>query len=148
MKLSKYEAREYRKKKLDKSLAGQGLYVYRNTSGGDLMLPKPTSTGQKTILKDAEFQGDSYYMELVRSNQCRLVKEIISPQEEQNMKKQEEEKLIVDQPDIITEAGKVEHVCGGSPTDCKPLNETPSTPGVEQDVLLNDDPMDGIDIIE
>ena len=147
MKLSKYEAREYRKKKLDKDLKGEGLYVYRNTSGGDLMLPKPTATGQKTIAKNAEFQGDNYFMELVRSNQCRLVKEIMSPQQENNMREQQEqqkEKLITDQPDVITEAGKTEFVCGGNECAGQPLNENPNPGAKKSDVLINEDPMDGI----
>ena len=69
MKLNKYEAREYRKKKLTRALKGEGLYVYRNTSSGDLMLPKPTATGQRTVIKDAEFQGDNYFMDGVRTLQ-------------------------------------------------------------------------------
>jgi hypothetical protein len=149
MRLSKYESREYRKKKLEQDLRGHGLYVYRNArKDADLMLPKALADGRKTIGPNEEFQGDDYFMQLVRTNEARLVRTLITPQQEKESK-MAEEKLICDQPDIITEQGKVEHV-----TDCtcspKPINEgCPEACPKESccnppDVLINEDPMDGV----
>ena len=59
----------------------------------------------------------------------------------------QEQKLIVDQPETVTAEGTVEHVI---PTaGLKPLAE--GHPGEEQkaktDVLLNEDPLTGVEII-
>ena len=148
MKLSKYEAREYRKKKLERQLKGEGLYVFRNASKADLYLPKPAQNNVKVVPPGAEFQGDSYFLEtLVKTNQARLVRTLITPEQERKSKM--EEKLIVDQPDTVTQEGKVEHVVVGT---AKPLNEVggacKKTESVKPaDVLLNEDPMDGVDIL-
>lgn len=148
MKLSKYEAREYRKKKLERALKGEGLYVFRNASKADLFLPKPAQNNVKMVPPGGEFQGDSYFLEMVKTNQIRLVRVLISPEEERKSKM--EEKLIVDQPDTITQEGKVEHVVV---KEVKPLNETGNCCGKCEnikpvDVLINEDPMDGVDILE
>ena len=145
MKLSKYEAREYRKKKMEHQLKGEGLYIFRNASKADLYLPKPAANNVKSVPPGGEFQGDSYFMELVRTNQARLVRTLITPEESRKMKM--EEKLIVDQPDMVTTKGKVEHVV--VTPQAKPLNEVEkkceSTKPSE--VLINEDPMDGVDIL-
>lgn len=59
-----------------------------------------------------------------------------------------EEKLILDQPDQVTEQGTVEHVSPTTP-GVQPLNEQPGAdPATKpQDTLLNEDPMDGVTII-
>jgi hypothetical protein len=59
-------------------------------------------------------------------------------------KEQIMDKLILDQPDRITTEGRVETVLV-SPT--LPLNETPVDPTKEKEVLINEDPMDGIEIV-
>lgn len=142
MKLNKYESREYRHKKMERATKGSGLYVYRNHNNATLMLPKPLADGTKTISPGAEFQGDSYFMEMVRTNQIRLVRTLI--QEQQTV---QEEKLILDQPDTVTTEGKVEHVAVRP--EVKPLNETPCEQkcNESQEVLLNEDPVDGVDFL-
>jgi hypothetical protein len=66
-------------------------------------------------------------------------------EEEKNMKLNEEKKLILDQPDTVTTEGTVEHVAGVDPL-AQPLVETPQ--GLpKQDILLNEDPVDGVEII-
>jgi hypothetical protein len=149
MKLSKYEAREYRKKRHENDFKGEGLYVFRNASKADYMLPKPAKNGAKVIKPGQEFQGDSFFMELVKTNQIRLVKTLITPEQERGLM---EDKLILDQPDTVTTEGKVEHVVV-SPT-AKPLNEQEKpccgSCGCSvgsKDVLINEDPMDGVDIL-
>jgi hypothetical protein len=146
MKLNKHEAREYRKKKLQFDLRGAGLYVYRNASkDADLMLPKPALNKVKVVGPGQEFQGDDYFMDMVRKNEVRLVRVLLTPEQEKEAK-MAEEKLILDQPDIITEAGTVEHVVQATPE--KPLNETPTDPSAQEEpVLINEDPVD-VDGIE
>jgi hypothetical protein len=147
MKLDKYEARGYRKRKLAQDLKGEGLYIFRNNTSGDLMLPKPDASGLRTVAKGAEFQGDSYFMQMVKNNQCRLVKELVSPQQEKEMNMSMQEKLILDQPEMVTSEGAVEHVCCGG-KKVQQLNEVPQNPQARNaDVLINEDPLDGVDIL-
>jgi len=155
MNISKYERRELRAAKLEKALHGQGLYVYENNSGGDLILPKATSSGHKKVGAGQQFQGDDYFMSMVRMNELKLVKTLVTPQQESKMKmeqleKEQEQKLLLDQPDTIKGVGKVEYVV---PSDA-PLNEapTPAQPiagATEQsdEMLINEDPIDGVEII-
>lgn len=142
MRLSKYETRELRAAKMKMALEGHGKYVYENNTGGDLILPKPTSSGQRNISKGQQFQGDDYYMQMVKSNDLRLVRTIQSPQQEQTMN---EQKLILDQPETFTDKGQVEFV---TPEDGQPLNETPKSEQTNEttDVLLNEAPIDGLEI--
>lgn len=145
MKLSKLESREYRKKKMERAIQGEGLYIFRNKTPGDLMLPKPAEGGVRTVPSGQEFQGDSYFMCLVKTNQCSLVQELVSPQQTKEQKMQE--KLLLDQPEQITAAGQVEHVVAKEPQQV-PLNEVPvATETPTTDVLLTEDPLDGVDII-
>jgi hypothetical protein len=56
------------------------------------------------------------------------------------------DKLILDQPDTITEQGKVEHVVQGSPV--QPLRESEKAEETKE-VLLNERPVDdGFMIVE
>ena len=58
-----------------------------------------------------------------------------------------EETLILDQPDQVTTAGKVEHVVK-KPSKKKKLNETmPPEDPQNNEVLLNDAPIDGVEIL-
>jgi len=145
MKLNKYEAREYRHKKIEQARRGTGVYVYRNHNDATLMLPKPLDDGTKTVAPGAEFQGDSYFMEMVKTNEIRLVRALITEEQQ----KMQEEKLILDQPDTVTTEGKVEQVVVKPET--KPLNETPCCDDKcnesSEDVLLNEEPVDGVDFL-
>jgi len=133
----------------EKVQAGKGYFLYENNTGGTLMLPKATSSGVKQIEApdprrpgSGRFQGDDYFMSLVRNNMLRLIKTLRTPeQEEETMT---EEKLILDQPVTITEAGEVEHVAADKPV--QKLNETDGEKA--PDVLLNENPMDGIEIMD
>lgn len=152
MNISKYERRELRAAKLAKALHGEGLYIYENNSGGDMILPKATASGLSKIGAGQQFQGDSYFMSLVKSNELRLIKTLVTPDQERKMKleqveREKEQKLLLNQPDTIKSVGKVEYVV---PTDV-PVNETPTPaqpiaePGEEK--LLLEDPIDGVDIV-
>lgn len=148
-KTSRYERQGQRREYLEYVQKGEGLYVYRNRhKEATLDLPKPTKSGRTWVGPNEEWQGDNYYMGLVRSGEAVLVREIYSPEEERKMNNQnlQEQKLIVDQPDTVTEAGTVEHVI---PT-AKPAQAlTEGQPAAEQtkDVLLNENPLTGVEII-
>lgn len=143
-KFNKFEKKEVRAQMLQNALAGEGLYLFRNSTNSDLSLPRPTSSGLRVIGPMAEFQGDNYYMQMVKTGLLRLVKELQSP-ENQRMALEEktmnEQKLILDQPDMITEHGKVEHVVAGQKPQQK-LNETKKDKQPQPDVLLNEAPVE------
>lgn len=141
-KLNKYESKIEHDKQMEKIFHGEGLFVFRNRTNGDLTLPKPTTSGRKVIGPGQEWQGDNYYMTLV-PQEAVLVRTILSPQQERENKKMKEEKLILDQPEKVTIEGTVEQVVKNP---VQKLNETPDVDPA-RDVLLTEDPMDGVQII-
>ena len=138
-KLNKYERSAEYTKKLENALKGEGLYVFRNNTGGSLILPKPSKEGLKLIQAGQTFRGDSYFMHLLKTNEIRLVETIESPERKETM-----EKLIVDQPDRVTNEGTVEDIVDPKVTQ---LNEGEPQEDLDKDILLVEDPMDGIEII-
>lgn len=155
-KLTKYEKREVNAEKLKNNMGGSGIYIYENNTDGDLKLPKATDSGIRMIGPRKRFQGDSYFMSWVGNpmNLLRLV-EVVKPktiptQQTQDIINEDvmssEKKLILDQPDTITSSGKIERVVV-SPEQ-QPLNDaTNPTPQKKQEVLLTEDPLDGVEII-
>jgi hypothetical protein len=140
-KFNRLEKKEVRSQMLENALHGEGLYLYRNNTNADLALPRPTKSGIRSVGAGREFQGDNYYMQLVKTGMLRLVKELQSPEQENiqtevNMA----DKLILDQPDMITEQGKVEHVVS---TPVQKLNETKEDADKKPEVLLNEGPVEG-----
>jgi hypothetical protein len=122
---------------------GEGLYVFRNSTKGDLQLLKTSADGKKNVRPLEEFRGDSYLMQHVKNHEAIIVECIISPDQERtnNMNK-----LILDQPDRVTTQGKTEVVVSDIPTPVK-LNEVPVEGKNPQDVLINENPIDGVQII-
>lgn len=148
-KMTRIEKRQMHSKILEESLAGSGLYLYENNSDADLTLPRPTKSGRREIGAREQFQGDDYFLQLVRSGNLRLIKELQAPgQEESTMEK--EEKLILDQPDTVTNEGKVENVAQPQTPLQEPCNEGEACCGGEKpDVLINEGPVDdGFVIVE
>lgn len=133
------------------ALKGEGHYIYRNSSKSTLLLMKPAFDGRKEIPPGDTWEGDSYFIGLVKMGDARLVEQIKTPESEQNMLN--EETLILDQPDTITTAGKVEHVVEEDGLEIshkislknkkKKINEQPT----EEGVLLTEDPLEGIQIL-
>ena len=130
------QKREENKQFLLKKLSGKGLYIYRNNTKGTLMLPKSSADGKKEIPANGTFRGDDYFMQYVKSHELILV-EVLERSNETM------EKLILDQPDTVTERGKVEHV---TPPEGKKLNEVPEEEK-QKEVLINDECLDGVEII-
>lgn len=159
-KMSKLEAVAAQRAKREYYLHGEGLYVYRNRTNGTLTLPKPTAKGLVEVDVNGEWEGDNYYMFLVRQNMAALVRTIKEPDfkeeiqsETKTAERKEEmnEKLILDQPDFVTSEGKVEHVVSEpkKKKDTKVATKQRVTSKLEEnkEVLLNDDPLDGVQIL-
>lgn len=134
------EAKRDRTAHLAHIFHGEGLYVFRNKTKGDLKLAKPASDGRKTIPSGETWEGDNYFMNLI-PKEASLVKTVMTPQQERE--KNMSEKLILDQPDTVTKEGKVEHVIVDT---MRTINETPENEP-KKDVLLTEDPMDGVQIL-
>lgn len=147
-KMNRQEKLAMQRMKAVQNSQGKGLYIYENNIKGDLDLPKipnkilingiwVENKKQRMVQAKQQFEGDDYFMQLVRTNQCRLIKEIKSPEKE-NMEK----KLILDQPETVSVKGKVEHVIVQAQ---KTLKETNSNK--KEEILLTEDPIDGVEII-
>lgn len=134
---------EERLKKMQDNLRGTGLYIYENNTSGHLNLPKPTNQGKKTIAPKERFEGDSYFMMLVKAphNMLRFISEI----KQEEKKEMNESKLILEQPDIVTSKGKVEHVVDEISATQKLHDSTENKH--KHDVLLTENPVDGVEII-
>ena len=157
--MNKIERRQFQAAKLANDLSGTGLYIYENNTDGDLKLPKATASGVRMVGPRKRFQGDSYFMKLVGNpmNLLRLVEEVIPMKttsqiaaeiEGRNLaenKQMSNQKLILDQPDTITTKGKVEHIVN---TDTPVQNLNDSANAKNPDVLLNENPLDGVAIIK
>lgn len=153
-KMNRHERRIAQQEKRDRNLNGTGLYIYENNTDGDLKLPKPTATGIRVIGPRKRFEGDSYFMQFVGSpmNLLRLIEEIkpklTTAEIAEQIQKEATmagEKLILDQPDTITTRGKIEHVVDDT-VPKQPLNDSANqTP---PDVLLNEQPLAGLEIIK
>jgi hypothetical protein len=142
--LNKYEAREAKRIKIDQASKGTGLYLFVNHTKGELILGKPIIVNGVTVTRippGRTFEGDSYFFYLMKANQIRLIKTLEAPKKDEKMN---EEKLILDQPDRFTEQGKTEHVV---PVKKEKLNENQPDNKKKADVLINEDPMSGVEIL-
>ena len=146
-KVSRLEQRANHNQIVEHRQKGEGLFVFRNRNKATLTLPKVSADGKKTIGPSGEWEGDSYFMDLVRKNEAILVRTIKEPSEtilqlnEQKEYDMQEEKLILDQPDTVTSEGTVEQV------KATPEMELEENEKNIEDVLLTEDPMDGVEII-
>lgn len=157
-KFNKFEKKEVRRAIIAEALAGGGKYLYQNSSKvAELTLPRPTASGLRKVPADGKFQGDDYYMQMVKSGDLRLIEVMQTAEQEVAAKNEEtrllteatasnvkggvmtEQKLIVEQPEKVTSKGTVEHVVEGTtpPKKKKPLRETEEKK-VQPDILLNE----------
>lgn len=136
-KFSKQEKKEEKSQAVREAMSGEGLYLYENNSDATLTLPKPTDSGTRIVDARKQFQGDNYYMQMVMTGHLKLIRELQAPKKEEQI--MNEEKLILDQPDMVTDKGKMEHIVE---TPTEPINEQGDEDN-QEDVLLNEDPVDG-----
>ena len=150
-KFTRHEKKVMQAQMLEEALHGEGLYLYANNTDADITLPRPTKSGCREVAARAQFQGDNYYMQMVREGHLRLVKVLQTPEQQQALREgvemqqqQQPEKLILDQPEIVTEHGEVEHVINQN-TPLQKLDEGDGQP--KPDVLLNEAPVDDAFVI-
>jgi len=158
MKQSRAEQLQERLGKLsahNRIMNGDTLYIFENHKRHDLVLPQKSNCGKKIIPPGHKFEGDAYFLNLMKAGEVRLVssRKIESPQEtppetQINEGTSNMEKLILDQPDKVTQHGKTEHVVVDNTKAHQTQNNVKKESNVfENDILLNENPMSGIDII-
>lgn len=132
--LAKTIKKQLKIEKLASDLKGEGMYVFENKTNGDLYLPRPTHAGRRLVRKGEQFVGDNYYFHMLPSTSgpgsLSLVKELQSP---------EQERLLTEQPPVVTEQGSVEFVAKQKYNESQPNT---------QDVLLTESPTEGIQILK
>lgn len=141
-KVTKLERTQQKKQIIDYYQQGTGLYLFKNKSNfASLELPKVSKDGKKWIQPNETWQGDSYFLSMV-PKEAILVQTLVEecPKKEEVKMKEE---LILDQPDQITKAGKVEHEIEQE----LPLNETNPKTEENKQRLLTEDPLAGVTII-
>ena len=147
-------AREQRIKAHNDYFAGSGRYIFENNTTGDFQLPKPASNGNKWVKKGGQFTGDSFFLKMV-PRELKLIEVLVDANHQENINESASSKLILDQPDTINTIGKVEHVVESQEdtqlndsTENKDEHEgSCSCETCSDQMLLNEDPMDGVDII-
>jgi|SRR5579859_1254568 len=132
MNIEKIIAKQIKLEKYKEDMKGEGMYIFENNTKGDLFLPRPTQSGQRLVPKGRQFQGDSYYFSMLKTNEIKLIKEL-APQHSQ---------LLTEQPPTVTDEGQVEYVV--QPKETK-INEQQND--AQEDVLLCESPVDGIKIL-
>jgi hypothetical protein len=119
-------------KELETTSETNKMYIFENNTKTELHLPKPTCDGITKVLTKGQFRGDSYYFSLLKTGQLKLIREVERPVQDK--------KLIVEQPPTITEQGKVEQVKSNE-------NKQNENKQKEQEILLTEDPLDGIKVL-
>lgn len=148
-KVDKYTLRELKRQKREDALKGSGEYLFVNNTRGDLTLEKkpiksPIPMSPCVIPMGQTFVGDSYFLNLMRSGEIRLI-EVLKPADSERTGIMEEKKLILDQPSRFTGAGQTEHV---APVDApKPLIESKPVQKPAVDALITEDPLEGVEIL-
>lgn len=149
-KVNRLERAQQKKQALEYYQNGTGLYLFRNRSSfASLDLPKVSKDGKKWVQPNETWEGDSYYLSMV-PKEAIMVRVIEEPKSNECLNENKEnnkvdEKLILDQPDQVTNSGKVEHsVDGELPlTETKPQKEEKNN----KEKLLTEDPLAGVTII-
>lgn len=138
------------------NLESKTLYIFENNKTWDYSLPKKSLCGRKIIPPRGRFKGDEYFLQFVRSGDIKLVEAIapkVNPPESVNKLNENTnqgdkmEKLILDQPDKVTVQGKTESVVVNTNPNNKVIKDHNTSNQPQEDVLLVENPMAGIDII-
>jgi hypothetical protein len=141
--ITRLEAIERNKEIVKQRQQGEGLYVFKNRTQGTLFLSKPTATGKRTVEPNETWEGDDYYLKTMVPREAIVVSVLKQPNQPEENQAMNEEKLILDQPDKVTSEGKIEHVVAKN----KPINENmPANPS-QTEVLLTEDPLEGVEIV-
>jgi len=150
-----------------KQVEGDTIYIFENHRNSDLSLPRKSYDEKTLIPPRGRFKGDSYFLMLMKTGYVRLVgsepyirtpapaapqpaavQEQAKPLNES--KENNMEKLILDQPEKFTARGHSEAVnVSNQPQveSCKASQENSNASSNNKEVLLTENPLDGIDII-
>lgn len=138
-KTNKIERAEQKRMAVEYHQAGTGMYLFRNRSKvASLELPKVSADGKRWVDPQGTWKGDSYFMSMVPKDA--VLVESLENKEETKMP----EKLILDQPDQVTTAGRVEHTVA---TEETAVNESTPQENKTKDRLITEDPLAGVTII-
>ncbi len=145
-KTAEVQARIKELQKTEQDYANEIYYIFQNHRRSDLALPKKSICGKKLIPPGGTFKGDEYFMAFVKTGDMRLVQTVHPPYKPVNESTGENmEKLILDQPETFTREGKTENVAKSTPKQL--MNDNNQNKNSE-DVLLTENPMEGIEIIK
>lgn len=140
-KTNKLERAEQKRLAVEYHQAGTGLYLFRNRSKvASLELPKVSADGKKWVAPEGTWRGDSYYLSMV-PKEAVLVESLCQEKKEETKMA---EKLILDQPDQVTTAGRVEHTV--SVEDMQIAESAPQETKTKER-LITEDPLAGVTII-
>ena len=140
-KSNKLERADQKRKAVEYHQAGTGMYLFRNRSAvASLDLPKVSADGKKWVGPGQTWKGDSYFMSMV-PREAVLVESLCENNKEET---KVEERLILDQPEQITSAGKVEHEVAD---ELPKVVESSPKAGKSKERLITEDPLAGVTII-
>lgn len=159
-----------------KQVEGDVIYTFENHRNHDLSLPRKSFDDKTIIPPRGKFKGDAYFLMLMKTGYVRLVSsepyirntvpaaqpvcnvaeskpavQVVQATEVQlNENAQENtnmQKLILDQPPRFTATGESEKTVANPNEKLQPMREQGGTVNQKGDVLLTENPLDGIDII-
>lgn len=140
-KTNRLERAEQKRLAVEYHQAGTGMYLFRNRSKvASLELPKVSSDGKKWVDPQGTWKGDSYFLSMVPKDAV-LVESLC---EEKKEEIKMAEKLILDQPDQVTTAGRVEHTVSA---EDMPIVESSPQETKTKERLITEDPLAGVTII-
>jgi hypothetical protein len=140
-KANRLERADQKRKAVAYHQAGTGMYLFKNRSSvASLELPKPSADGKRWVEPGQTWKGDSYFLGMVPGDA--ILVECLTEQKKEDGKMPE--KLILDQPDQVTSAGKVEH---SVVQEDLPINEVSPHEAKAKERLLTEDPLAGVTII-
>ncbi len=131
-------------------------HIFQNHRNHEYTLAKESLCGKKVLRPKETFKGDDYFITFVRLGELKILETFEAPAvnttetlNESNTQGAPMEKLILDQPNKVTTQGTVEHVVSEQPKAVKVQNINDANQnGLEEDVLLVENPMAGIDIVK
>jgi len=106
---------------------GKGLFLYRNHTNSDIMLPKMSNDGKQIIPPSGCFRGDDYFMNNMRGS--------LTIVEDLSNHGKKPEQMLVEVPPAFNVQGEVKLV-------------TKEATAENQDVLLLEQPCDSVTILD
>lgn len=115
--------------KLKEQTTGTGLYLFRNTTKEDIMLPKISNDGKQVIPSGGCFRGDDYFLKSMRGS--------VSIVEDLSAHIKVAKQILVEQPATFCKQGVVE------------LKDSQKESVLDSgDVLLLEHPIDCVTILD